>query len=161
MFKNIDFYLRYTGLRGMAVIVIVAVVLFVIICGFGLGIKHVFTNDEMFKDYRDQYDKTALNASCVKIIDECPNVRSEPVVNTDPNTFGETNSFGTTKECNFTLEVSKVYTMDKSLDANGKYVGLKVSDILDTTEGKLWFPESIKKDPDGIVWINENYVKLL
>ncbi|MBR2997199.1 hypothetical protein IKF33_02095 [Candidatus Saccharibacteria bacterium] len=156
--KNIDNYLRRTGLKGMATIVIAALLFLAAAFVFGCAIKYVCTNHEISRDYGDLYEKTVLNASCVKIIDDCPNVRSEPIA---AAASPESNSFGTTKECNFTLEVSKVYTMDKSLDTNGKYIGLKVSDILDTAEGKSWFPEKIKDDPDGIVWINENYIKLL
>ena len=156
MIKNIDSFLRHTGLKGMIAIIVAALLFLAVVFVFGCAIKYVCTNHEITKDYSEMYEKTALNTSCVKIIDDCPNVRAEPI-----DASVETNSFGTTKECNFTLEVSKVYTMDKSLDTNGKYIGLKVSDILDTTEGKSWFPEKIKNDPDGIVWINENYIKLL
>lgn len=153
--RIVELYIERISLKEILILsAILAILLF-------CSVKYVFSNEEIDKDYSNEYGTTTAKATCVKVVDSCPNVRSEPAANTDPSAFGETNSFGKTKECNFTLEVSEVYTMDESLDANGKYIGLKVSDILDTLEGKTWFPKGIESDPDDIVWINEKYIRVL
>ena len=135
-----------------AIIVLVIVIIIMMFSMTGFDPK---------KDNRSgEYERTINEVEIIKIIDDYPNVRSEPIAD-DDSADGYTNSFGSTKETNFTMEVSKVYTTDKNLDQNGAYYGLLVEDILNTPEGKNWFPSKIKNDPDGIVWINSEYLKIL
>ncbi len=112
------------------------------------------------KNRSGEYERTIEKVKVVKIVNDCPNVRSEPIAD-DDSADGLTNSFGATDETNFTIELSMVYTTDKNLDQNGAYYGLLVEEILATPEGKTWFPSKIKKDPDGIVWVNAQYVELV
>lgn len=109
--------------------------------------------------FGEEYELGTKDARIVRVAISCPNVRSEPVA----NRFGknETNSFGSTKETNFIIEVTRLYTTDRNLDENGPYYGLKVREILNNTEGEKWFPKGIKKDPDGIVWINSRYLEIV
>ena len=153
--------IRKADMKVLVVLTVIAVIVIVlIIVAFGAAVRYAFANSEMNRDRSGEYTKLTVNGViCVKIINSCPNVRSEPVA-ADSAAYG-TNSFGKTTKTNFTFEVSKVYTMTKALDNNGKYIGIKVDDVLGCLEGKEWFPKGIKKDPDGIVWINERYVELL
>lgn len=109
-------------------------------------------------DLSERYEKRVSEVGLVKIVDECPNVRSEPIVYQNAD---ESNSFGTTKKTDFYLQVTKIYSTNKDLDQNGQFYGLLVDEILATTEGKAWFPKKIKDDPDGIVWINEKYLTII
>ena len=71
------------------------------------------------------------------------------------------NSFGRAQEDNFTIEVSKYYEPDKTIDnKNGKYLGLSVEEVLAAPEGR-WFPEGIKDDDDGIIWVNHEYIEVI
>ena len=109
-------------------------------------------------DLSERYEKRVSEVGLVKIVDECPNVRSEPIVYQNAD---ESNSFGTTKKTDFYLQVTKIYSTNKDLDQNGQFYGLLVDEILATTEGEAWFPKKIKDDPDGIVWINEKYLTII
>ena len=109
-------------------------------------------------DLSERYEKRVSEVGLVKIVDECPNVRSEPIVYQNAD---ESNSFGTTKKTDFYLQVTKIYSTNKDLDQNGQFYGLLVDEILATTEGEAWFPKKIKDDPDGIVWINDKYLTVI
>jgi len=105
------------------------------------------------------YELISLESNCLKFTEQA-NVRSEPEVLTghDGEDF---NSFGELGEANFTMEISEAYRTDRNLDQNGDFIGLSVDDILATPEGKNWFPERIKEDQDGIVWVNSQYIEVL
>lgn len=157
MFTEVIFMMKkainwFSGCDGMKnfLIILVAVVLVV---GY-----FVLCPDPTKVSFGEEYELSTKDARIVRVAISCPNVRSEPVA----NRFGdETNSFGSTKETNFTIEVTRLYTTDRNLDENGPYYGLKVREILNNTEGEKWFPKGIKKDPDGIVWINSRYLEIV
>lgn len=110
-------------------------------------------------DLSGRYETTERDAKAVQIIGQ-PEVRSEPIVIGDDN--HASNSFGTTKKTDFSVIITKVYGTKEVLDkSNGTFVGLKVDEVLNTAEGKEWFPSSIANDPDGIVWINYKYIKVI
>lgn len=54
------------------------------------------------------------------------------------------------------MSVKKVYISDIETE-NGKYIGINVNDLSDEVI-KIFFNKKVKKDPDGIVWINQEYI---
>ena len=108
-------------------------------------------------DSKPDYGVTQISANVVKVTD-CPFVRSEPIKGDEerPNSFGRVEVDG------FTMEVTCYYRTDHIVDFhNGEYYGFSVEEILSTPEGAEWFPERIKNDSDGIVWINHQYVEII
>ena len=146
--------LRRTKFWKVAVGILVVVAFFVI-CGA--------VNDYFWKaadSFMPPYTPVEEGARAVKITAKA-NVRKDPMMKEDHDFFYYTNSFGMIKEENFTVEVSKVIRVKQPLDNNGEYIGLVVDEVLATKEGKEWFPESIKDDPDGIVWVNYKYLTVI
>ena len=120
-------------------------------------------------DFSDKYVQKPQPAESVTIFGQ-PNVRSEPIVCDDKDS-GSSNSYGTKKiKTTFMFRVSEVameyegnqyYTTYDSLDSrNGSFFGIYVEDITAINGWEEIFPESITKDPDGIVWINHNYISV-
>ncbi len=109
-------------------------------------------------DLSDYYELTEKEAKVVKIAGQ-PAVRSEPIVNSNEDF---SNSFGNVRKNKFTVIVSKTYGTKKSIDSrNGAFIGLSVEEVLETAEGNEWFPHDIVNDPDGIVWINHEYIEVI
>lgn len=103
-----------------------------------------------------EYEKKEYPAISVKILDEV-NVRSEPRLVSD---IDGGNSFGMISEGEISIPISKVFRTVKILDPdNGEFYGFLVDEILESKEGRLFFP-NIKSDPDGIVWIHNSYVRI-
>ncbi len=121
-----------------------------------IGCVVAFSKPATSLDLSDRYKRTEHEATCLKVYEEV-NVRAEPIAISDKSD-GETNSFGMVRESGFTLEITRFYTSDTELDRNGPYYGFLVEEIMNTPEGRAWFPNGIKKDPDGIVWINAKYI---
>ena len=121
-------------------------------------------SDPKQADYSDRYNQSPRAATSVRIYDKV-NLRSEPIVNDDISD-GTSNSFGTKKTSEtFELEVSEIIWEESSkygggpLDVrNGYFIGIHVDDITAVDGWTKIFPKSITKDPDGIVWINYNYI---
>lgn len=120
-------------------------------------------------DFSDRYTQMPQPAEYVAIYDQ-PNVRSEPIVCDDKGS-GTTNSYGAKKiKTTFMLKVSEVvkeyegsghFTNYDPLDyANGSFFGLHVEDITSIDGWEEVFPKDIVKDPDGIIWINHNYISV-
>ncbi|MBQ6313738.1 hypothetical protein IJI29_02720 [Candidatus Saccharibacteria bacterium] len=102
-----------------------------------------------------EYEKKEYSAVSFTVLDQV-NVRSEPrlISGTDGN-----NSFGMVKG-EILIPISKVFRTVEPLDKdNGEFYGFLVEEIFSTEEGRKFFP-SIKGDPDGIVWIHNNYVRI-
>ena len=108
------------------------------------------------KIFSDRYELIERECSYVFVV-EAAHVRSEPI-KLDDKSDGSTNSFSMLKESGFTFSVAKYYVTDKELDQNGRFYGFSVEEILTTPEGRTWFPKGIVDDPDGIVWISDDYV---
>ncbi|MBR3329329.1 hypothetical protein IKG29_02245 [Candidatus Saccharibacteria bacterium] len=104
-----------------------------------------------------EYEKTEVEALVVEIIG-CPNVRSEAFVGDSDNN----NSYGTIdkdEDEDIIIVVNNVFKADIDW-RNGQFYGIQVEDILSQPEGAC-FPSGIKKDSDGIVWINHDYVQII
>ena len=148
------------ALKLMVSVLLVAA--FCTICVF--AVKSTIKHPE---DWDCDYFMSESEASSVVICGN-PNVRSEPLVADDYESFGEnTTSYGTfaNKDSSFIMYVTKVYHERKSeynfdsLDIrNGSFVGISVSDIKQHPDWENHFPSDIVKDPDGIVWINYQYI---
>ena len=105
---------------------------------------------------RFDYEKHEEAISWVYIYDEV-NVRSEPVRIEEKD--GRSNSFGKLTEIPLEMDLQTVYELEEPYDeANGYFVGFLIEEVLATPEGRNTFPSGIKDDPDGIVWIQRNYV---
>ena len=76
------------------------------------------------------------------------NIRTEAGVVED-NSFGTTNRCGTTEKV-FQFDEQNVLEAKRS-DANGPWIGFSV-------EQNPGLPDDCEDDPDGIVWISEQYV---
>lgn len=103
-----------------------------------------------------EYEKKEYPAISMKVLDEV-NVRSEPrlVSGADGN-----NSFGMISKGEISIPISKVFRTTKILDlANGEFYGFLVDEILESQQGRLFFPD-MNSDPDGIVWIHNSYVHI-
>lgn len=119
----------------------------------------VIISEPMTKlDLSGRYRKIEYNARSLKILEKV-NVRAEPIVIQD-NANGDSNSFGMTKESGFTIEITRFYKTDVELDSNGAFYGFLAEEILSTPEGRKWIPNRIKEDPDGIIWINAEYIEV-
>ena len=147
--------LRYGyGGYGYRFNIIPAVTLVAIIALF-IAVQGVI-NNLSDREIRAKYQTIEHHISGVKIVNGNPNVRSEPI-NQDISDMS--NSYGKA-DIDAEISVSTLYSTDVILDANGSYYGLKTEEILTTPEGKAAFPKSIKKDQDGIVWINSDYLEI-
>ena len=135
-------------------LVLVVVVLFAMTNAIG---NYFWEEEDKFVP---PYTPVKEEAKVVKITGQA-NVRKDPILKEETDFFYYSNSFGLIREENFTFEVSQIFRLKQPLDRNGEYIGLAVEDILATKEGKDWFPESIKDDPDGIVWVNYKYIAVL
>lgn len=105
---------------------------------------------------REKYRSTECSVSGIKIVNASPNVRSEPV-NMDCSDY--TNTYGKVP-VDTKVNIGTLCTTDIVLDANGPYLGLKVKEIIASPGGKDAFPKGIKRDKDGIVWINADYLEI-
>ena len=128
----------------IAIVVIVAVILLSLL-SYQPATQTVF-----------EYEKKEYPAISMKVLDEV-NVRSEPRLVSD---IDGGNSFGMISEGEISIPISKVFRTVKILDPdNGEFYGFLVDEILESKEGRLFFP-NIKSDPDGIVWIHNSYVRI-
>ena len=136
-------------------------VLMVLFIGVLLVISSVICNDTLMR-LRDvpAYTVVENDVKIVKITEEA-NVRADPIRVESHDFVDFSNSFGETKGAGFTIEVPRVFKTKENLDSNGDYIGLAVEDVLATKEGQEWFPEKIKDDPDGIVWVNYKYFEII
>lgn len=105
-------------------------------------------------DSGPDYSSHVIEAKVVRITEK-PYVRKWPELVQLPK---GNNSFGRVEEDNFTIEISKYYKSEIIDSKNGEYYGLLVEEILAVPEGR-WFPEGIKDDEDGVVWINHEYIQ--
>lgn len=158
------------------VLVVLAVVL-----GMAVGIFALCAMERQDKpencDFSEEYKKETISAVSVEIFDK-PNVRSEPKANSSVDSAGT--SYGKIKSdvkipveqivTEHTLEYKTVmnhYGQNvRQLDwapydsFNGYFYGVYVSDITKISGWEEIFPKTITNDPDGIVWINEDYISI-
>lgn len=133
---------------------------------FGLAVNALSKTGEKPEEMSYSYFKESESAESVEISGR-PNVRSEPIVFDDYRSpFSTTTSYGRMSE-SLTIPVSKIVRERKDewlhepLDyVNGYFIGILVSDIEQIDGWEKMFPEEITKDPDGIVWINCDYISV-
>lgn len=144
-------------------VVIISVGIFALL---GIAVKVFASTGDRPEEMTYSYFKEAESAQSVKITGR-PNVRSEPMVFDDyRNPSPSTTSYGRMGK-NSEMKVSQVFSerrdewIHEPLDySNGYFIGILVSDIEKLDNWQEIFPKDITKDPDGIVWINCDYISV-
>ncbi|MBQ2659998.1 hypothetical protein IJF86_01045 [Candidatus Saccharibacteria bacterium] len=142
---------------------VISVGLLALVFSFSAVAKGLQKRPEQF-DY--DYFRIEKEATSV-VITGRPNVRSEPIVVDDyASLFVDTTSYGRVSESSVEVKVSKIFLEQKTeywsrpLDqSNGYFIGVLVRDIENIEDWEQLFPKGITKDPDGIVWINCDYIR--
>ena len=104
---------------------------------------------------RYAYEEVPVN---LILIEGNPNVRSEPIANTDLKSDRIGTTYGGVKDS--VVKIDSIMKITKAVDLNNDFVGIKTEDIFAITNWQKWFPQAIEKDPDGIVWIAKDYVEV-
>lgn len=140
--------------RLIATMLVILIMIVVIAWSNGWGPFIDLTQNSL----KDCYKLTSEEAEVIKIINQ-PEIRSEPIVIGDERA---SNSFGKTKKKNFLVSVTKIYRAEKMIhDKDETFIGLNIKEISENAEGEEWFPSSITKDLDGIIWINQKNIRIV